>query len=266
MFFLVSKLLWLLTQPSNLAALVVAAGLLTLFRKRRRGLNMVLLGFGCLLLFGFSPLGNILIYPLEQRFAGLAEPSEADHVAGIIMLGGFEDGWVSAGRPGLATNEAGERLTGAMLLARHLPNAKLVFTGGDGSLWGSATAEGAVQRYLLESGVAPERLVLEHKSRTTWENAKYLNDILRPKPGDRYVLVTSAFHMPRSVGTFRQAGFDVLPYPVDYRTRDAGDMIYPFSSLDAGLQRVDMAVKEWIGLVAYRLSGRSAALWPGPSP
>ena len=263
MFFVASKAFWLLLQPSNVCLIIAVLGTLAAWGGWRRGRGLAAFGIGALLLLGFSPAGNLLIYPLEQRFAGLAEPAAEDHIAGIIMLGGFEDAWVSGGRPGLALLDSGERLTGALLLAHQLPAAKLIFTGGDGSLWGSGTAEGPVEQYLRAVGIARERIVLEHSSRTTWENAAQLREILQPKPGDRFVLVTSAFHMPRADGTFRKAGFDVVPYPVDYRTLGAGDFLTPFSAMPEGMKLVDLAVKEWIGLFGYWLSGRSAELWPG---
>lgn len=239
-------------------------GPLARWRGWRFGHSLAPIGAAALVLLGFSPAGNVLFYPLEQRFAGLPEPGPTDRIAGIIMLGGFEDPWPSAGRHMLSLNEAAERLTGGVLLARRLPAAKVIFTGGNGSLLDGSTAEDAIGRYLIDSGVEPGRIVLEHRSRTTYENALYLRELLHPQSGDRYVLVTSAFHMPRSVGTFRKAGFTVVPYPVDYRTRGAVDLVSPFWNLPDGLARFDFGAKEWVGLVAYWLSGRSDSLWPGP--
>ncbi len=264
MFFVASKAIWQVAQPSNASALLLVIGLLMAWRGWRAGPRLAATGTLALLLFGFSPAANVMFYPLEQRFAGLHEPQGTDAITGIIMLGGFEDPWAGATRPGLATNEAGERLTGAMLLARKLPQAKLIFTGGSASFIDKATAEGDIEQYLLDSGIAADRIVLENRSRTTYENALYLYEMLRPKPGERYALVTSAYHMPRSMGTFRKAGFDVIAYPVDYRTRGAVDLVSPFWDLPEGLERTDTGVKEWVGLLAYWLSGRSNALWPAP--
>lgn len=77
---------------------------------------------------------------------------------------------------------------------------------------------------------------------------------------------TSAYHMPRAVGVFRKAGFAVEPYPVDWRTRGAQDELRPFASVGDGLRRVDTAVREWVGLAVYWLTGRSSELFPGPLP
>jgi uncharacterized SAM-binding protein YcdF (DUF218 family) len=264
MFFLIAKLFWLFAQPSNAVVWLLVAGLLLAWLGRPLGRRLMAAGGIGLVLFGFSPLANVLVYPLEQRFAGVAEPQAGEPIAGIIMLGGFEDAWVAAGRPGLAIKEAGERLTGALLLAHRFPQAKVIFTGGNGSLTNGLTAEDSIGQYLRDVGITPERIVLENTSRTTYENALNLRSMLHPAPGQRFALVTSAFHMPRSVGTFRKAGFEVVPYPVDYRTRGAVDLVSPFTEMPEGFAKLDLAAKEWVGLLGYWLSGRSDTLWPGP--
>src|SRR5262249_39679952 len=126
------------------------------------------------------------------------------------------------------------------------------------------SAASSIEAFYRDAGIAPERLVMEGKSRTTYENALYLREMLAPPPTDLYVLVTSAFHMPRAVGTFRAQGFSVVPWPVDYRTEGMSDALAFTSKFTSGLSRLDFALKEWIGLVAYYVSRRSDALWPGP--
>ena len=219
---------------------------------------------GWLVVAGFLPLGNALILPLEERFASHQPSLPKENIKGIIILGGFEDGWVTGGRGGLAVNEAAERLTEGLRAARQLPNAKVVFTGGVGTLLKREGAGALVRDYFVDAGVAPERITIETGSRNTYENAVFSRDLLTPKAADHWILVTSAYHMPRAVGTFRQAGFKVIPFPVDFRTRNVGDVLIPFGSIGEGLERVDLATKEWIGLVAYRLTGQSDAFFPGP--
>lgn len=272
MFFISSKVLFFFVTPSNVVWMVVASGLVLLWRGRLVvGRRLVAVGLALMLVIGFSPLGSLLMNPLEERFAlsvvAVAEPARLGHVEGIIVLGGFEDGRVASGRGLLALNEAGERLTETVRLAHALPEAKIVFTGGVGNLLvAGEDAALSVGGYLESAGIARQRIVLESKSRNTWENATLTREVLQPAPGARYLLVTSAWHMPRSIGVFRQAGFDVVAWPVDYRTRSAGDLLRPADSIGEGLQRVDTAVKEWIGLIAYYMTGRSNAIWPGPVP
>jgi uncharacterized SAM-binding protein YcdF (DUF218 family) len=113
--------------------------------------------------------------------------------------------------------------------------------------------------------VAPERILIENASRNTYENAVFTRDLLKPRPEDRWLLVTSAYHMLRAIGIFPHVGFDVIRFSVDFRTRDVSGVWRPFGSIGAGLERADLAAKEWIGLVAFRLTGRSAALFPVPA-
>lgn len=265
MFFYVAKILSALFWPSSVIALLVAVGtaLVILRRFEAWGRRMLIAGSALLIVCGFGPVGNMLVIPLEQRFERGAVPAE---IHGVIILGGFENTAIALARGELSLNEASERLVEGTRVAMTRPNAKVVFTGADGALigGGETSAAGEVARALMDLGIARERIVLENRSRTTWENAQNLRAILEPRPGQRYVLVTSAFHMPRSVATFRKAGFDVIPWPVDYRTRGPGDLLKTAASIVQGLALVDAAFKEWLGLIAYRVSGRSGELWPAP--
>ncbi|HEY8129419.1 MAG TPA: YdcF family protein [Hyphomicrobium sp.] len=264
MFFIASKIVFFCIQPSSLAFIALGLALLLGYRHPRLARLFLLFGFGIILFFGFLPGGNVLVLPLEQRFASRVPPVPQEKISGIILLGGFEDGSVTESRGGLALNESAERLTESLRLARALPDAKVVFTGGSGSLFGGEGIGADIRKFLVDAGIEASRIVIENDSRNTYENATLTKALLKPTPQDRWLLVTSAYHMPRSVGVFRKVGFDVIPYPVDFRTRGRRDALRPFDSIAAGLERTDLAAKEWIGLFAYWLSDRSAALFPGP--
>jgi uncharacterized SAM-binding protein YcdF (DUF218 family) len=260
-----SKLLFLAGKPSTLLVLAFAAGLIMLWHPRwlKTGRRVTTAAFAALLLAGYSPLANVLILPLEERFP--RPPAPPGEVAGILLLGGFEHGGVGIARGGLALTEAAERLTESLLLARRLPSAKVVFTGGVSDILFKGTEAGpAVQHFLIEAGIDPRRIVIEGRARNTYENAVFTRELLRPKPDERWLLVTSAAHMPRAMATFRHAGFDVTAWPVDYRTTGSGDIYAPFESLIQGVERCEIALKEWAGLFVYRLLGRTDALWPAP--
>lgn len=265
-FFVASKILYFFVQPSNLfiVALTLGLALSAGERWRRGGLRLSFVALTALVVTGFLPIGNMLLAPLEERFGERQPEIPSTPVAGVILLGGFEDGWVTAGRGGLAVNESAERLTEVLRLAVRMPDAKIVFTGGVGNLFDRETVEEPVREFFVDVGVPENRLTIETKSRNTHENAEFSRHLLSPKSGQRWVLVTSAYHMPRAVGVFRRAGFDVIPYPVDFRLRDASDVLRPFGSLPDGLKRLDLAVREWIGLVVYWWSGRTDSLLPGP--
>jgi uncharacterized SAM-binding protein YcdF (DUF218 family) len=264
MFFVLSKVAGFFAVPSNFIALVCALGaVLALTRRPRAGSRMLVLGIGLLLIAGYSPLGNVLLLVLTERFPAWQADGRAPD--GIVVLGGSIDSDISAARNALETDASSERIFTMLELARRYPQARIVFSGGSANLIENTVAEAPVAGQLLQQfGVAPDRIILESGSRTTAENATMTRDLVAPKPGERWLLVTSAFHMPRSIGVFRAIGFEVEAYPVDWRTRGWGDVRWPFEKLSAGLARTDVAVHEWVGLIAYRLSGRTAELLPSP--
>ena len=269
MFFALSKIGFFVIQPSNILLLMSIGGLLFMRSDARRkfGSRLAAAGVGGLFVGGLSPLGNAMILPLEERIPRPPVSELGTRIDGIIVLGGFEEGRITAARHALQLNEASERLTEAVGLAKRFPAAKVIFTGGSGSVFGKGdVAAEEVRDFLLVAGVARERIVLEDASRNTRENATLTRDLLTPWLGSRWLLVTSAYHMPRSVSIFRRVGFEVFPWPVDYRTAGPADALRFFDSIDNGLRRVDTAAKEYVGLAVYRARGWTDSLWPGPQP
>lgn len=266
MFFLLSKIIGFITLPSNAIALLCGAGLLGLLVGwQRSGLSLMGTGIVLLLVFGFSPVGNILLLTLTERFP--AWQAEGEKPAGIIVLGGSIDPEVSEERDDIEVGASAERIIAMLRLAKQFPEAKIVFSGGNGSLLAGRVKEAFFAGRLLEEfGIDPRRVLLEAASRTTAENARLTRTLVAPEEGERWLLVTSAFHMPRAVGAFRKAGFEVEAYPVDWRTQGWRDALMPFHRLSAGLARSDVACHEWVGLISYWLTGRTPSLLPGPRP
>jgi uncharacterized SAM-binding protein YcdF (DUF218 family) len=265
-FYVLAKVLWFLLQPSSLMVGAVIAGA-ALMATRWRRLARALLWGGSLALVvgGLSPLGDALIRPLEYRFEAPDLERAGPSIAGIIVLGGGAD-QQATGTPQIAgLNEAAERYTEAVALARRLPGARLVFAGGSGGLITTDAPEAETAGRLFEAlGVARDRITLEAASRDTYENALFTARMLKPGPNQRWLLVTSAWHMPRAMGCFRRVGFAVEPWPVDYRSSRAFDVTRTQSSVPDGLRRIDFIAKEYVGLVVYYMTGRTDALLPGP--
>src|SRR2546421_4802493 len=264
MFFVLAKILGFFALPSNiLISLGLLGAVLMTTRFAPAGRRLAVASLVLIAIAGLSPLGNAIILPLEERFP----PWDAARGAptGIISLGGAFDTVVSPARGEVALNEAAERLTAIAELARRFPDARIAFSGGSGRLiYGGATEAELAARLFESFGIAKERIILEGKSRDTEENARFTKELLQPKPGERWLLVTSAHHMPRAVGVFRAAGFPVEAYPVDYRIRGAIDLLRPFANVGDGLRRTDTAAREWAGLVVYRVTGRTAEFFPAP--
>ncbi|GJE09813.1 MULTISPECIES: YdcF family protein [Methylobacterium] len=266
MFFPASKVIYFLITPSNLFIFTVLAGLLlsATTRLRRTGTGLATLGALGLALGGLAPLSEALLLPLEQRFAPF--PADAPAPAGIIVLGGAVEAGLSEARDQVVVNDAGERPIYLAELARRFPGARLVFSGGSGFIGGGVAEADVISRQADVIGVPRTRLILENRSRNTYENAAFTAALVQPKPGERWLLVTSAWHMPRAIGCFRQAGFTVDAFPVDYRTRGWSDLTRVNGFASDGLLQLDLAVKEWVGLAAYRWSGYTPDWLPGPEP
>jgi uncharacterized SAM-binding protein YcdF (DUF218 family) len=182
-----------------------------------------------------------------------------------VVLGGSISPDISVARGIIALNGPAERLTVAAELARRYPDARIIFSGGTASLDPKAPLEAPLAVKEFEAlGVAHGRITAEEQSRNTVENAVFSRLLADPKPGDRWLLVTSASHMPRAIAAFRAAGFAVEAYPVDWHTRGRDDAMELFGSLAGGLAMTDYAAHEWVGLAAYWLTGKTSELFPRP--
>lgn len=263
MFFVVSKIGFFFLQPLNIAVILSAACILALLLKRRRlALAAAAIVFLVIAVPAWTDTGLMMLRPLEARFPRPAVPPA--NVTGIIVLGGFFDGRVDRVRGGYELNEAGDRAVETAVLARRYPAARILVAGGPGSLFGWEETDAAASvRFFAALGIPRERLLLDDRSRNTYENALFARELAEPKPGETWLLVTSAFHMPRSVGLFRKVGFDVVPWPVDYRTTGKERFGRAKGGSTTSMDYTTLALHEWIGLVAYRLTGRIGSLFPG---
>jgi len=260
--FVLSKLLWPLATPSNwLAILVFLCAIGTWAGRRRLAATAATLAVVAFLPFVAVPIGGWLAGPLENRFPAKDLPERLD---GIVVLGGSFNTAMTKDRGAPQVNGNAERIFELLALARRYPEARILFTGGEAAVnpIGSTEAD-AARRLFAGIGFDPARVTFEDRSRNTWENALFSKQLADPKEAETWALVTSAAHLPRAVGCFRRAGFPVLAIPVDYRTRATRQE--PLSvQFAANLKQFDAAVREWIGLLAYRLLGRTDAFFPAP--
>jgi len=253
MFFVLSKVFWILAQPSHwLGFLVLATAILLVLRWNRAarfcGIAAVLL----LVLAGF--LAVPLARDLEDRYP---RPPWPAHVDGILVLGSGFDTALFRARGAPASNEGIWRVEAGFAAARRYPGARLVFSGGSGALGGAPFSEAETARMVLaEMGQDPKQLTLEARSRNTYENILFSKEIMKPKPGEVWLLVTAAMHMPRAMAIARKLDWPMTPWPSDYLTAPSGggDLL----SVTGNLSYIDYVVHEWVGLLAYKLSGKAA--------
>ncbi len=262
--FVVSKVFWNLVQPLSLVFLFAALALLLIGLKHLR-LAAAALSFALVVLFLtlYTTLGSFLLQTLEARFPRPAgDPPE---LACMIVLGGAFETEVTTARGGMDLNQAGDRFVEALRLAIRYPEAKILVSGGDGSLSGIYEGDAAASTRFFEAfGISRDRLIAETTSRNTDENAQNSRELLASNDLGQCLLITSAFHMPRSVGLFRKAGVEVTPWPVDYRTAGNISFALDFTQPTLNSQQMSTAVREWVGLVAYRLMDRIDAVFPAP--
>lgn len=214
------------------------------------------------LILAVFPVGKWMYGVLEDRFPPYR--SLQAQVDGIIVAGGIVDPVLTVDRGQVSIGGGAERLFAMAALAKKYPQAKLIFTGGSGTLLHQDKKEAHFVGPLLDQlGIAPGRVIFEDQSRNTAENVTFSLPLAKPKAGETWLLVTSAFHMPRAVGAFRKAGWDVTPYPVDYRTRGETEPPLQFNFAH-GMGSLGGALHEYVGLLIYRLVGNTDELFPGP--
>ena len=262
-FFIASKLVWAVLSPASLILVLVVGGwfcLLVGWQKRGRGLVSV--AALLLVLIGFLPLGEWLIARLENRFP--ANPALPETVDGIIVLGGAIDAHRTALWEQPQVGGAAERIMAFLDLGARYPAARRLYTGGSASLVNQQYKEADIaDQVFYQLGHVNHGVIFENQSRNTEENARFSRELVSPQPGENWLLITSAFHMPRSVGAFCAQQWPVLPYPVDHLST-RGELWRVEFKVQEHLNTLDTAIREWVGLIAYRLTGRTTDLLPGP--
>ncbi|MCY4263955.1 MAG: YdcF family protein [Gammaproteobacteria bacterium] len=261
-FFIASKLFWAVFSPDSLIIILTLGAFLLLLvgavKPARRLLSICAL---LLLSLAVFPVGEWLIYPLETRFSdNTVLPGRVD---GIIVLGGALDPVMSEAWRQPEIGLAAERFTALLYLAQRYPQAQIIYTGGSGRIRQQQYREADYTQILFEKlspGTAP--ILYESESRNTAENASNSKQLVDPEPNQFWVLVTSAYHMPRAVGVFCRLGWPMQAYPVDhYARRD--DLLRLNFDFILNLRVLRIAMHEWTGLVAYRLTGRTDRLLAG---
>jgi uncharacterized SAM-binding protein YcdF (DUF218 family) len=261
--FTATKVISAILTPTNFLLLISVAGAVLLFtRWRRAGRGIVALAAVLFVAGGLTPLPEWGLRVLEERFpAPTVLPARID---GIVVLGGDLSADLAATRPGYGLGAGGGgRAIGFAVLARRYPNAKLVYSGGSGSLISDAREADAAARLFNDLGLPTDSMIFERESRTTWENATLAAPAAKPQPAETWLLVTSAYHMPRAMGAFRRAGWPVTAYPAGFLTPPADAAPLRFG-VEKNLSFSDRLAHEIIGLVMYRVRGYTDTLWPGP--
>jgi uncharacterized SAM-binding protein YcdF (DUF218 family) len=261
--YLLSKSIGFFSVPSNAIASIAVLALLLLILRRRSAAVVSGIALALLVTASLSSLGNMLLTPLEQRFPEMEYPNQG--IDGIIVLGGSYDTVSHSYLSTIFLQEDTEPVTVVPDLARRYPTAKIIFSGGTIDSSAAGPSEAAIVKQIFISwGIPADRILIEERSSTTEENARFTARLINPTPQSRWLVVTAAYHMPRAMGAFRKAGFNVVAFPAGLRTNGWQDLWRSSAPATDNLRRIDLAIHEWLGLVAYRLSGYSDEWVPGP--
>jgi uncharacterized SAM-binding protein YcdF (DUF218 family) len=261
--FLLSKLIWLVAQPLSIAFGLAALAAVLAFAGLSRLAGGSALAASLLLFVTLdTTAGAMALQALENRYPKPAgDPAD---VSCMIVLGGAFDTEVASIRGGMEFNQAADRFIEALRLALRFPQSRILVSGGDGSFNGTHEGEAqASERFFGAFGVSPDRLVKENTSRTTYENTANTKQMLMDQDLGHCLLITSAFHMPRSIGLFEKAGIAVTPWPVDYRTRGDVKPGLDFTQPSLNAQITATAAREWMAILGYRMAGRIDGIGDG---
>ena len=257
-FWVVSKVIWILIAPETVLLFLLVLGSFLLWTRREKlGRRVITFTAVIVVVVAILPLSDLILFPLENRFpVPKILPNQID---GIIVLAGAEDISVTSARGQPSLHSGGERLITFAWLAKRYPGAILLFAGGSGSLFNQKQKSADTARMIFEQiDLDSKRVRFESESRNTAESASSSYQLIRPKFDENWILITSAFHMPRSVGVFRKEGWSVIPYPVDFSTTK--NFSLKFDLMELG--RFSQGMREWIGILAYRVIGKTSELFP----
>jgi uncharacterized SAM-binding protein YcdF (DUF218 family) len=253
--FILGKLLWFFLAPSELVLwLAIGMVVAVLMRRERIARGVAFAFLAVLVVFGILPVGSALARAEENAYPRPNPPPA--HVDGVLVLGGGLGDLVLVARKAPQAEGSEARLIAATALARQYPTARIVFSGG----WGPFPDAQAAAFLFGQMGLDPQRLTLERRSHDTYENLTLSRQLVQPKPGEVWLLATSAIQMPRAMAVAKKLGWAMTPWPTDYLTtpRMRHFQLEDLFNIDGHLSRADQAIHEWLGLLAYRLEGRAA--------
>jgi len=258
MFVYLSKIFQTLFRTGNFLLLILAVGTFLLWTRRENAGKKIVTGITvCFFAIAILPLGQWLAIPLENA---VPIPEKLpDRVDGIITMGGVNP-WAAHFSGQLSLDDEAEAPVTAIWLARKFPEAKILFSGGSSSIIYREISEASAAEILfLQQGIDSQRMIWDSSSRGTREKAKNCITLAKPKPGETWILITSAVRMPRTLLAFQAEGWKVLPYPVGFHSKDWKILRF---DLDVSLKYLWFAIKEWTGLLAYRLSSQTDSFFP----
>ena len=260
MTFLLSKILWILFAPFNLILLLIILASIFSF------LNFILFSrifyLTAILFFlisGVIPSGAFLMYQLERDYYN--QVSLPGTIDGILILSGATKPYLTKVHNQISINSNGERLIESAVLIKKYPKAKVIFSGGSGTILDyEFTHSEAAKIFYQNLEIDSNRINFENKSRNTYENILFSKNIANPKVDENWVLVTSAFHLKRAINISEKISWNLIPYPTDFKQPKKFNWKFEYNLLD-NLVRFRQGSHEWLGIIVYYLMGKTSKIF-----
>ena len=259
MSFYLSKVLWLIINPFNILIFFLFLTILFSFFKKNKLKNFSFSFFLIFLIcFGILPLGEYLIYKLEKNYHNsIILPDEVD---GILILGGATNPFLSHEHNQIILNGSVERLLESMTLIKKYKDAKVIFSSGSGSIKNPTMDHASIaKKFFMKIGLDTDKIIFENKSRNTYENIFFSKEIAKPTKNEKWIVITSAFHMNRAIFIGEKNNWTLTPYAVDF-TQPKKFTFIPNLDVLSNLGQMQHGSHEWIGLIAYFLMGRTSRI------
>ena len=260
MSFYLSKILWVIFNPFNLFIFFIFfSSFLSFFLKNFYYKFIVIFNIFFFLIIAVLPTGEYMIYKLEKRFHSDFIPLTS--IDGVLILSGATEPFLTKEYNQIHLNGAIERLTESIGLIKKFPNAKIIFSGGSGSLYHQELKHADVaKKFFLQQNIKIDNIIFENKSKNTYENILFSKKIAEPKLNDNWILITSAFHMTRAINIAENLEWKVIPYPVDFNVPKKISWKPKFNFLN-NINLLQLASHEWLGLVSYYIMGRTNKIY-----
>ena len=264
---IISRGSWLILQPSNFLILLLILSFIGILLKQHNShwykisIRVNLTTLFIISLISFTNLASWIMWPLEARFAEFNKISMSEKYSGIIVLAGAERTIISTHLNQPTFSNAGERLYQTVNVARKFPYLPLIHSGGvirNPSVW---SENDVAEKFFHNNEIDLSRIRFDAQSYNTFTNAIESKKLFKANEDQKWLLIKSAYHMPRAVGAFQEANINIHPYPVDYRTPLKYYSFFRLS-MSENFRTFDLAIHEYLGLIAYYLSGRSKNLFP----
>ena len=256
MSFFLSKFLWYFINPFSLFIFLFLIGLIFLvFKKHKKAFYILSLTFFSLLLVSIFPIGKYAINVLEKDYH--LENKYPNNVDGILILAGATDPYLSKEYNSIELNDSAERLLESVFLIQKYKNAKIIFSGGSGYLnYPNLDHAKIAKNFFNKMKIENKNIIYENKSRNTYENILFSKQIAKPQEDEKWLLVTSAFHMKRAILISKKQKWKFIPYPVDFK-QSKKISLKPSIHFFSNFTSFQKAFHEWLGLFSYYLMGRT---------